>query len=84
MRAAIISGAGGPEVVRVEEVPDPEPGRGEVLVEISTAALNRRDVWIRTGERAQPGDVLGSDAARTARRRTARSWAFRTRVPTPS
>jgi NADPH:quinone reductase-like Zn-dependent oxidoreductase len=63
VRAAIITGAGGPEVVRVEEIPDPEPGRGEVLVEISTAALNRRDVWIRTGDRAQPGLVLGSDAA---------------------
>jgi NADPH:quinone reductase-like Zn-dependent oxidoreductase len=63
VRAAIITGAGGPEVVRVEDVPDPVAGNGEVLVEISTAALNRRDVWIRTGERAQPGLILGSDAA---------------------
>src|SRR6185503_17765501 len=47
----------------MEEVPDPEPGRGEVLVGVSTAALNRRDVWIRTCDRAQPGLVLGSDAA---------------------
>ena len=47
----------------MEDVPDPEPGRGEVLVEISTAALNRRDVWIRTGDRAEAGLVLGSDAA---------------------
>jgi NADPH:quinone reductase-like Zn-dependent oxidoreductase len=63
VRAAIITGTGGPEVVRVEDVPDPEPEAGDVLVEIATAALNRRDIWIRTGERARAGAVLGSDAA---------------------
>ena len=53
----------------MEELPDPEPGRGEVLVEVSTAALNRRDVWIRTGDRAQPGLRAGVGRGGADRRR---------------
>jgi zinc-binding alcohol dehydrogenase/oxidoreductase len=41
--------------------PDPEPGPGEVRVDLAAAALNRRDWWIvRGGDRAEPA-VLGSD-----------------------
>ncbi len=32
--------------LRYETVPDPEPGPGEVVVELRTAALNRRDVLV--------------------------------------
>jgi zinc-binding alcohol dehydrogenase/oxidoreductase len=62
MRASIVTGTGGPEVVTVTDIPDPVPGPGEVLVAIQTAALNHRDVWIRTGRGERPV-VLGSDGA---------------------
>ena len=38
--------------LEVREVPDPVPGKGEVVVKISAAALNHRDVWIKLGQYA--------------------------------
>lgn len=49
MRAAIFYEHGGPEVVRIEEVPRPMPGPGEVLVEVRAAAMNHLDLWVRRG-----------------------------------
>jgi NADPH:quinone reductase-like Zn-dependent oxidoreductase len=49
MRAAIFHETGGPEVVRIEEVPTPRPGPGEVLVQVKAAAMNHLDLWIRRG-----------------------------------
>jgi NADPH:quinone reductase-like Zn-dependent oxidoreductase len=40
---------GGPEVLRYEEVPAPEPGQGEVLVRVRACALNHLDLWERRG-----------------------------------
>jgi NADPH:quinone reductase-like Zn-dependent oxidoreductase len=64
MRAIVLSETGGPEVLRPAEVPDPDPGAGEVVVDLVASALNRRDVWIRTepGRAALPV-VPGSDGA---------------------
>src|SRR5262245_669822 len=47
MRAAILRSHGGPEAIEAGDWPDPEPGPGEVLIEVVCASLNRRDVWIR-------------------------------------
>ena len=49
MLAARIHEDGGPEVIRVEEVPDPVAAPGEVLVRIRAASLNHLDVWVRKG-----------------------------------
>jgi len=48
-----------------KEVPTPTPGRGEVLVKIKAAALNRRDYWITIGKYAgiKYPSILGSDGA---------------------
>lgn len=49
MRAITISEPGGPEVLNWSEVPDPAPGKGEVLVEVAASAVNRADVLQRKG-----------------------------------
>jgi NADPH:quinone reductase-like Zn-dependent oxidoreductase len=46
VRAVRIHEDGGPEVLRYEDVPDPEPGRGEVLVELRASSLNHLDIWV--------------------------------------
>ena len=63
MRAVELRAFGGPEALVPAERPDPEPGRGEVRIDLVAAALNRRDWWIRTGGKARLPAVLGSDGA---------------------
>ena len=64
MLAARIHEDGGPEVLRVEEVPDPVPAAGEVLVRIHAASLNHLDVWVRRGLPSVPKPrILGADGA---------------------
>ncbi|HXI54590.1 MAG TPA: NAD(P)H-quinone oxidoreductase [Polyangia bacterium] len=57
MRAVVISEFGGPEVLRVVERAPPEAGRGEVLVAVRAAALNRADLIQRRGFYPAPADV---------------------------
>ena len=59
---------GGPEVLKLEEAPLPEPGRGEVLVRIDVAAVGFADVLRRTGGypvRAALPAILGTRMAGT-------------------
>jgi zinc-binding alcohol dehydrogenase/oxidoreductase len=64
VRAVRIHEDGGPEVLVVEEAPDPEPGPGEVLVRLRASALNHLDVWIRKGLPSVPKPrILGADGA---------------------
>lgn len=49
MRAIRAHTAGGPEVLRLDELPDPEPGPGQVVVEVEAAGVNFIDVYHRTG-----------------------------------
>ncbi|TPW12325.1 MAG: putative quinone oxidoreductase [Acidimicrobiaceae bacterium] len=49
MRAVVLHEHGGPEVLTIEEVSDPEPGPDEVLVDIAATALNRADLLQRMG-----------------------------------
>ena len=67
MRAAVIRETGGPEVIRIEEMPDPEPGEGEVLVRVEAVGVNRFDVNQRKGGASTFPLVLGNpgDAAGT-------------------
>ncbi len=66
MKAVAIRSHGGPEVVNLEDLPDPQPGPGQVVVAVKAAALNHLDIWVRIG---WPGlklafpHVLGSDVA---------------------
>ncbi len=66
MLAARIHEDGGPEVLRVEEVPDPVAGPGQVLIRIRAASLNHLDVWVRKGLPSVPKPrILGADGAGT-------------------
>jgi NADPH:quinone reductase-like Zn-dependent oxidoreductase len=49
MRAALFHEHGGPEVLRVEEIPTPTPGPGEILLQVRAAAMNHLDLWVRRG-----------------------------------
>lgn len=49
MRAVVLTEHGGPEVLRVVDVPDPAPGPDEVLVDVAASALNRADLLQRMG-----------------------------------
>ncbi len=54
MRAVVFAGAGGNEVIRIEERPDPVPGPGEVLVRASFAGINPADTLQRAGRYPPP------------------------------
>src|SRR6185437_6533581 len=52
MKAIRIHAYGGPEVMQLDELPLPVPGRGEALVRIAAASVNFADVQKRRGELA--------------------------------
>ncbi|HXY12950.1 MAG TPA: zinc-binding dehydrogenase [Terriglobales bacterium] len=64
MKAVRIHEFGGPEVLRHEDVPDPQPRKDQVLVRVRACAMNHLDLWVRKG---LPGvklpHILGSDIA---------------------
>jgi len=68
MRAVVLREPGPPDRLKLEDVADPSPGAGEVIVRLKAAALNHRDIWIRSGTGAYAGGfakrvILGSDGA---------------------
>ena len=64
MKAVRIHEDGGPDVLRYDDVADPEPGPGDVLVSLRAAGLNHLDVWVRKGLPSAPKPrILGADGA---------------------
>jgi NADPH:quinone reductase-like Zn-dependent oxidoreductase len=68
MKAIRLNELEGPEALSYEDVPDPEPGSGEIVVRLRNAALNRRDVFVTQGmyPGAKPEALpitLGSDGS---------------------
>jgi len=49
MKAVFFTGQGGPEVIEIRDLPDPRPARGEALVRVRAAGLNRADLLQRRG-----------------------------------
>src|SRR5271154_1431216 len=64
MKAVRIHEFGGPEVLRFEDIPDPQPRLDQVMVRVKACALNHLDIFVRKG---LPGvklpHILGSDIA---------------------
>lgn len=54
MRAMVITEPGGPDVLRLQDVPDPVAGPGEVLVRVRATAVNRADLLQREGRYDPP------------------------------
>jgi NADPH2:quinone reductase len=54
MRQIYFDGAGGPDVIRVGEAPVPQPGEGQVLIEVVAAGINRPDCIQRDGHYPPP------------------------------
>jgi NADPH:quinone reductase-like Zn-dependent oxidoreductase len=68
MRAVTAPEPGGPEALTVVELPDPEAGPGEVVVDVVASAVNRADTLQRQGFYPPPkgaSDVLGLECSGT-------------------
>src|SRR6476661_423494 len=68
MRAVVITDPGGPEVLTLGTAPDPEPGPGEVVLDVAATAVNRADLLQRQGFYPPPpgaSDVLGLECSGT-------------------
>jgi NADPH2:quinone reductase len=81
MKAIVFTGAGGNEVVRLEERPDPVPGTEDVLVRVRFAGLNPADTIQRAGHypapAGSPADIPGLEVAGTVEACGARVTAWR-------
>ncbi|MET9263368.1 NAD(P)H-quinone oxidoreductase [Amycolatopsis sp. NPDC004079] len=68
MHAITIREPGAPDVLEWTEVPDPEPGPGEVLLDVTASAVNRADLLQRQGNYPPPpgaSDILGLECSGT-------------------
>lgn len=68
MRAVVITRHGPPEVLQVQERPDPQPGPGELLIDVRTAGINFADLMARVGlypDAPKPPCVVGYEVAGT-------------------
>lgn len=54
MKGIVIDGAGGPEVLKLQDVEDPSLGEGEVIIKVAASAVNRADVMQRQGRYPVP------------------------------
>ncbi|MGH3781294.1 MAG: quinone oxidoreductase family protein [Pseudonocardiaceae bacterium] len=66
MRTIQITETGGPDVLRLAELPDPSPGPGQLLVELAAAGVNYVDTYQRSGAYPLPLPFIpGSEGAGT-------------------
>jgi zinc-binding alcohol dehydrogenase/oxidoreductase len=92
VHAVVVTRHGGPEVLEPRELPDPEPGHDEVVVELRAASINRRDAIVREGIYDFPLPLVpGSDGAGVRRDtgeeiviRSQLGWGDREDAPDPS
>ena len=70
MRAVVITKAGPPEVLQVQERPDPQPGPGQIAIDVRAAGVNFADTMARVGlypDAPKPPTVVGYEVAGTVR-----------------
>jgi len=59
MRAILRTGFGGPEVLEIREIPEPEPKAGHAVIEVKAFGINHAEMHMRKGEWAEIADVSG-------------------------
>src|SRR6476646_9569996 len=59
MRAILRTGFGGPEVLVIREIPEPEPKAGHAVIQVKAFGLNHAETHMRKGEWAEIADVSG-------------------------
>ena len=78
MRAVVLREHGGPEVLQIEEVPDPVAGPDQIVVDVAHTALNRADTLQRMGMYADPRgreiEIPGLEYAGVVRQDTGEAW----------
>ncbi|HEY2103348.1 MAG TPA: NADP-dependent oxidoreductase [Chthoniobacterales bacterium] len=82
MKAVVIQSYGGPEVLKYEEVPRPEPKNDEILIRVMAAGVNPVDGYIRQGNLGKGMDdrfplILGMDIAGVVEKTGARGGKFK-------
>jgi NADPH:quinone reductase len=65
MRAIVITEPGGPEVLQIQELPDPIPGEGDVLIRVEAFGVNHAETHMRKGEWPESTPVSGIEAVGT-------------------
>jgi NADPH:quinone reductase len=65
MKAIVITENGGPEVLKVRDLPDPAPGNGEVLIRVKAFGVNHAETHMRKGEWPEWTPVSGIEAVGT-------------------
>jgi NADPH2:quinone reductase len=66
MRAVVVTSHGGPEVLAISDRPSPQPGAGEVVVDVAAAGVNFMDIYVREGRPPygqEPPHAVGAEGA---------------------
>jgi organic hydroperoxide reductase OsmC/OhrA len=63
MRAILRTGFGGPEVLEIREIPEPEPKARHAVIEVKAFGINHAEMHMRKGEWAEIADVSGIECA---------------------
>ena len=81
MKAIVVREFGSPDVMKLEDVPEPVPGPGQVTIRVRAAGVNPVDTYIRAGTYARkpnlpytPGTDVGGVVQAVGARRDARSY----------
>lgn len=65
MRAMVITEPGGPEVLEIQEVAEPVPGEGEILIRVKAFGINHAETHMRKGEWPEAAPISGIEAVGT-------------------
>jgi NADPH:quinone reductase-like Zn-dependent oxidoreductase len=64
MKAVLVEQPGPPDVLKSVDIPEPAPKRGEAVVRVAAAGMNRIDIWVRSGVyKVSLPRIIGADAA---------------------
>src|SRR5947199_10342364 len=67
MRTIVITQYGAPEVLAIEERPDPEPKPGHVMIAVKAFGLNHAEIYFRSGAWGDVAEVSGIECVGTVR-----------------